>query len=406
MSKRELFGDCLFVAPHESGANDEARGILETIIAPAWANAGGVQRPILFNDIAGRDGNALQRLADARVVFVDVTGGQPFALYHLGVRDALARTVTIPLCRGPVPPGGPEDLAARTIALDAPGGTMEQIADRLSRHWRKDDAFQSPVAKAIPGLHVVTRVPRPITGTPTRQLWSIAPLNEQGRPLATPLPTKIGILCGDLRDVRGIDVWVSSENTLMEMGRMGDKGISALIRYLGARGADDANFVDDVIQRELMGAVGGSSRPVREGSVFWTHPGRLDKFGVREIAHVATVKPRDPPGSGFVPVADLPVCVANVLASLEHRSSRFRFRGMFTRSAPIRSILFPLMGTGNAGQEARIVSGALISAAVDRLRQSQPAGLEQVLFLAHTDADRDLCEAALNALDGVTPVTT
>jgi O-acetyl-ADP-ribose deacetylase (regulator of RNase III) len=401
MSKRKIFGDCLVVTGDDIAAR---RALLERIVLPAWYEAGGVEAPKLLEE-AARGGTSLECLAEARIVFIDITGGDPSALYYLGVRDALACLLTIPLHRGQLPDCTPASLARRAISVDDAQKAIAQIGERLVAIWQKDDAFQSPVAASLPGLRVVTRAHRPLLGEPVSHLWSITTLDERGRPTAETLATRIGILCGDLAMVRGIDVWVNSENTLMEMGRMCDAGISALIRRLGAKGAGNANFVDDVIQRELMHAVGGRNRPVEDGAVFWTRPGNLSHRGVRRIAHVAAVRPREPMGSGYVPVADLGRCVTTVLNSLGWESSKHRLRTSMGKRAPLKSILFPLMGTGTAQDDARVVSGALISAAVDYLREKRPPHLERVLFLAASDVDAGLCRNAFAAIAGLAPAS-
>jgi O-acetyl-ADP-ribose deacetylase (regulator of RNase III) len=394
MSERLLFGECLLVA-----APGAQNGLLRDVVAPAWTKAGGVEAPRLLHKLSGDRPSPLQGLAEARCVFIDVTGAEPLALYHLGVRDALARRVTIPLIKGTPAPALPDTARARAVSYDDSGTAVAAIVARLDEVFRKDDAHDSPVAAAIPDLRVRTRVPKAIHGTPAVHTWSVFELDRNGAPTATRLAAKVGIVCGDLRAVRGIDVWVNSENTFMEMGRMCDVGISAIIRHLGAKRVS-AQFVNDVIQRDLMRAVGARERPVEEGTVFLTGAGALESHGVKRIAHVAAVVAREPGGSGFEPAADLGQCVVNVLDAIPRE---VRGIGLSRLRPPsrLKSVLFPLMGTGNAGDDARVVSCALIATAVEYVRQKKPDRLEQILFLAYTDFDRDLCRAALNAMAGV-----
>lgn len=386
---RKLFGDCLLVAPGDSRG---AEALRDEIVAPAWERAGGLTAPQLFSFEVGNA--SLERLAEARAVFVDLTINDPLALYLLGVRDALARRVTIPLYRDALP-AALALLGKRAIAVSDRGVAIAAIVARLNALPTKDDAFDSPVAASIKDLKVITRRPRGIGGTPSIALWSIATDGLEK------LPTRIGIVCGDIRQVEGIDVWVNSENTLMEMGRMSDVGISAIIRHMGAQFSGDGGFVNDIIQRDLMRAVGGRRRPVPEGTVFWTTAGELGRKGVKRIAHVAAVAAREPAGRGFAPVTDLGKCVTNVLDSMEEESRRLRTFGLLQRHPGLKSILFPLMGTGTAGEDPRIVSCALLSTAVDYLRAKRLRDLERVLFLAYTDFDRDLCIAALSSIAGV-----
>lgn len=48
----------------------------------------------------------------------------------------------------------------------------------------------------------------------------------------------VGVVTGDICDVRCAEVWVNSENTEMMMARFIDFSVSAVIRYLGARHDD------------------------------------------------------------------------------------------------------------------------------------------------------------------------
>lgn len=388
--KARLYGDCLLVAPAGSGP---AGAVLDNVVMPAWSGAGGYEKPGILT-LSAADKDAMRRLADARVVFIDITGADPAAIYWLGVRDALARLLTIPLCRGAVPA---LPHAARVIAIDKPGDAVAKIRQRLEDLRHKDDEFQSPVAQAIPGLKVTTRTPQPLGG-------SVIHLRSIAAPGGGVLPTRIGVLWGDLAEVRGVDVWVNSENSFMEMGRMFDPGVSGLIRRLGAKGPAGGDYTEDCIQRELMMVVGSTKRPVEDGSVFWTGPGNLARRGVKAIAHVAAVGVRKTENGefipGYVPVRDLGRCVTNVLDEIEAGQSLLARAGRL-QWAPFRSVLFPLMGTGSARAEARVVSSALIATAIDHLRSKPSRFLERVLFLAYSDVDRDLCLAALDAFEGV-----
>lgn len=44
---------------------------------------------------------------------------------------------------------------------------------------------------------------------------------------------RIAIITGDLRNVRGMDVWVNAENTNMQMARFYDRSMSGIVRYYG-----------------------------------------------------------------------------------------------------------------------------------------------------------------------------
>ena len=129
------------------------------------------------------------------------------------------------------------------------------------------------------------------------------------------------ILTGELIDVRGIDVWVSSENTYMQMARYYDKSVSSMVRYLGASKDAGGHPVKDVIADELaahMLEIG--SMGVQPATVIATGSGELDRTNdVRRIYHVAAAQGQV--GVGYVPVGNIAECVTHALAELDREES-------------------------------------------------------------------------------------
>src|SRR6185312_1641691 len=87
---------------------------------------------------------------------------------------------------------------------------------------------------------------------------------------------RVGIITGNLLNARGIDVWVSSENTDMEMARLFDRSVSGVIRYYGAKRNRGGRVVDDTIANELA-AVVDDANGVTPGQVVATRSGSLWK---------------------------------------------------------------------------------------------------------------------------------
>ena len=107
----------------------------------------------------------------------------------------------------------------------------------------------------------------------------------------------IGYKTGPIEGVRGVDLWVNSENEDMIMDRFIGRSISANIRYLGADKDAAGNLTDDIINNDLTAEIGAHS-PVRIGSVFETTSGLLNEtHGVDAILHVASVRGAGPAGA-------------------------------------------------------------------------------------------------------------
>lgn len=193
---------------------------------------------------------------------------------------------------------------------------------------------------------------------------------------------KIGFITGDILAVSTADIWVNPENTDMEMDRHIGGSISSIIRYYGAErgpaGRGTARVVSDIIADELNAKV-GDARPVAPGSIFVTGPGNLrTSNNVHYIIHVASVQGE--PGVGFrsVQIPSLGQCVRNGLAEADR----------LARSDPdVRSILFPLLGTGMGKAEVEPAVGVLVEAAIAYLKASPDTALRAVYFLAYSSKE-------------------
>jgi hypothetical protein len=199
------------------------------------------------------------------------------------------------------------------------------------------------------------------------------------------------ILTGELIDVRGVDVWVSSENTYMQMARYYDRSVSSMVRYLGAYKDAGGHPVEDVVADELaarMLEIG--SMGVQPATVITTGSGELETtHGVRRIYHVAAAQGQV--GVGYVPVGNIAECVTNALAELDREE------------VPSPSILFPLLGLGTASGDSAIVS-QLMAAAAQYVRQHPDSSVRKICFLVRHFEDLDLAVAAAGTVETLTRV--
>jgi O-acetyl-ADP-ribose deacetylase (regulator of RNase III) len=192
--------------------------------------------------------------------------------------------------------------------------------------------------------------------------------------------------------VTSIDVWVNSENTDMQMSRITEFSVSAIIRYLGAERDEAGHITRDLVADELTATV-GTRRPVAAGTAVVTSAGALRASnGVRHVIHVAAVQGE--PGDGYRQVRDAGGCVRNALAQADRLAED---------DPATRTILFPLLGVGVGGGALEPTVRAMLVAVVDFLRQHRDTKLTGIYLLAFTDEERVVLDDALRNLP-LTPV--
>jgi O-acetyl-ADP-ribose deacetylase (regulator of RNase III) len=212
------------------------------------------------------------------------------------------------------------------------------------------------------------------------------PYSTSRRPRRT-----VGLIGGNLSEVRGVDAWVNSENTNMQMASYFDRSISAVIRYYGARrsrsGDVEEDLIADCLRQEVAGAL-----TVSPGSVYVTPPGSLGDWGVKRIFHVAAVQGEA--GHGYRPVQDLGRCVTRVLEEIDKENKA---------GQSLRSVVFPLLGTGQARGNPEEIFPLLLNATLAYLRTNDTQ-VSEVWFVVYRRAELDRCKQALDGEQELTAV--
>lgn len=322
-------------------------------------------------------------LANCDLCLIDISGENPNVFYELGVRHALRRTGAV-IVRHETTLKVPFDIKSITVdsySRHDVASARSLLKRRISGKIGSSD-LDSPVHSSVEGLRI-----------------KFEQTKSGSRPFAAPLRDRpdrsIGIIPGDIRDIRGscaVEAWVNSENTLMEMARPHESSISAIIRYLGAKRDARGDIIKDQIAINLRKAAGNETRgrlfkvdPMR---VFNTAPGDLaTSHGVKRIFHVAAVE--GTPGRGFSPVENVSGCVTAVLHDAVVYNKKAR------RQSRVSSILFPLFGTGAGNRPPEDVVDQMVGAALRFLKYEETAGLDAIWFLAYTNFDEGLCVRAL-----------
>lgn len=146
-----------------------------------------------------------------------------------------------------------------------------------------------------------------------------------------------------IKTLDNIHVLVNSENNYMQMARIFEKdSVSSTLRWWGAtRG----KVFRDTLQQEIDQQLKGRSRPISTAEVIVTGAGELKTRGVKNIFHVASVLAReghkDP--DHLTKFEDIQLCVMNCLLKVDEINKT-------RKRSHLRSIVFPLFGTGTGGE--------------------------------------------------------
>jgi len=203
---------------------------------------------------------------------------------------------------------------------------------------------------------------------------------------------RICLLTGNIRDIRDIDVWVSSENTNMQMARFYDRSISGTVRYLGAKKDTAGNVTADTIALELSAKLGGNTS-VQPATVLATESGELIRtHNVKKLLHVAAVQGQA--GAGYRPIDRIHDCVTNTLSAIDSDLKEFG----------LKSVLLPLFGTGTGQGNLTQIVGPLLNSAVYYLEQNKHSRIELINFLCWFDTELSACKTVLDASDKVLAV--
>ena len=162
-----------------------------------------------------------------------------------------------------------------------------------------------------------------------------------------------------------------------------------MIRFLGAKKDQTDAVEDDIIANELSKALGNKTS-VAPGTVLYTSAGDLAVTNnVKRILHAASVIGQ--PGGGYSTIENISICVRNALAVLDDKRK--------LGGENLQSILFPLMGTGDAKRNSEDVAKDLVDEAIAYLEDNPDSNVKKVYFLAHNERDLELCERIMNNHD-------
>ena len=312
-----------------------------------------------------------KHIFESDVSVVDITLLNPNVFYELGIRHALKKHVTVLIRRAGTPsPFNIQGFQMLEYKLEDPANleSGKKKIGELIKNGLASQGIDSPVYEVLDNL--TAEVSSKKINKKETFLYPFA--NVPGK--------QIGIITGDIQNIKEIDIWVNSENTNMQMARHFERSISAIIRYLGAKKDFAGRVTDDVIANELRALVGDSDVP--PGIVIPTGSGELQKSNnVKKVFHAAAVLGQ--PGRGYAPISDINECVRNALERADSTE---------LANEDLHSILFPLMGTGTTRLSAQGIANQLIDTAVAYMEENPQSKIETIYFLAYNEQDLEICK--------------
>lgn len=314
-----------------------------------------------------------QGIFDADVAVVDITSLNPNVFYELGVRHALHPHVTLVIRKNSALPipfniNGISILGYDIASDDQIEAGRKKIRDHI-RNGLDKQSTDSIVHDALDNELKVERKPKAIE-TVEEKLFKL--VNVPGK--------EIGYITGNIKKIKNVDIWVNSENTNMEMARPFERSISATIRYAGAK-KDRAGFVvEDTIADDLKRIMNG--RDAKPGAVIPTTSGELKRTNnVKWVFHAASVVGQ--PGEGYKPINNIADCIYEALNLVDVDEE--------LANEDLKSIIFPLMGTGTTKLSAQGIADSLIDAALAYVEENPNSRINKIYFLVYNEQDREIC---------------
>jgi hypothetical protein len=187
--------------------------------------------------------------------------------------------------------------------------------------------------------------------------------------------------------LRDVDVVVSPSNVFFALPEPFKSSVSASLRRSGGLRDASGGLVEDSVHEELRGWAarhGLSGRAAWPGTVAATGSGALAAQRIRRIYHAAVAVPRAGTNDYDVLPADVTRAAARVLAVLAAESDHFE--------PPLRSVCFPLLGSGRGGLSYEQSLGSIWEAVEAELARSPHW---EVHLVVRHQATADLVERLL-----------
>jgi O-acetyl-ADP-ribose deacetylase (regulator of RNase III) len=319
-----------------------------------------------------------EHVAQDEVAIVDLTNLNANVFYELGVRHALKKNVTVLIqAEGTNIPFNIQ--GQRIIKYPAPGSDFTETRSSITKfimNGLKNQVTDSPVSEVLESLK----------GNDKSK--AINEIETYCYKLKGNQVKRIAVITGDIMDhPEKIDIWVNSENTNMQMARYFDRSFSAVVRFNGAKKDENDEIIEDSIAIQLAIAK-GNRETVNPFTVLVTDGGALERSRcVKKIFHIAATM--GVPGVGWTAIKPVYSSITKCLRVAD------------SRTEDLKSIIFPMLGTGIGGLDVYEVAPQLINAAVSYLVSFPDSRIETIFFTAWNGRDLEAC---IDTLDNMVEI--
>lgn len=238
--------------------------------------------------------------------------------------------------------------------------------------------------------------------------------------------TTLHLAAGDILDMKDIDVIVNSENDYMQMARIHESyTLSSALRMAGAY-VEQGRLREDRVQEELDDQVKTQhdcGLPVMIGEVIVTHAGDprselIKRNNARYIFHAATMRHETlSKRNSLQPIATDEgiekvtlnclrafVEVNNQKGRVLKEDSRY-FKAQEAALAekkftPIKSIVFPIFGTGHGGRSIHEVVPPMVRSFRHFLKDNPEADISNIYLSVYAEADIKMVKEIIEAVMG------
>jgi O-acetyl-ADP-ribose deacetylase (regulator of RNase III) len=365
---------CFVISPIGKANSDvrkHADDVFEFIIEPAVEtfNIAAV-RSDQITDPGRISEQMFQRIMQADLCIVLLTGHNPNVFYELAVAQCAARPIILLLREDEPLPFDIQDLRVvpydvSSISRFVSGAFAEQVRAEIraieSSGWKAPSLFEQfpygPRMYNEAELRLITETARP-TPLPFRVDKAYALPVDPNR--------RIQILAGTIERVverlKDIDVLVTSENTDLQLARWYDSSLSGVVRYLDAEKSGDGRVIRDSLNEALQEEIARLKLqlPVMTGTVVATRTTGLASKGVQYIFHLAVAQGSI--GAGYsVAIDRIDACISEV----------YRRFNEVEPPGKVRSLLFPLIGAGTARRNPDEAANDLMAAIVSEMSETK-----------------------------------
>lgn len=332
--------------------------------------------PMLAGDkiLANRTGLASVRRAWPKAIGIEMEGlGVALAAYQNGPGFLIVRAVSdfADSAKDDVWQEYAAEAAAcfavAVLARASPGTT-----DRDT--WRRGGtATASPgQAETYQGPAIVQWSPREVPRVVRGSLWSAQAGSfepELGRQLvfegvAGGARFPVVVHTEPVELLTAVDILVVPQNVYLEMPQHFKASVAAAVAQASARRGSSGEIVADVVGdqlREWMRRYARPGLPVAPATMVATSPGEMAQNHIRRLYHIAIAEPRPDSNDYHIAPTTVAQAVRKVLATARAERSEF--------DPPLRSVAFPLLGSGRGGLNPAVSFAWLWAALESELRQ-------------------------------------